>query len=99
MYERIAIEDHVCDIIAALCEIPTAQEEFRLGDGVWFDNHTNALTENQVEVDVTHSSSSCRPRPDQFCIHRVDGSTNMLLLTVEYKLPHKLLVENLQAGL
>ncbi|KAB8227255.1 uncharacterized protein BDW43DRAFT_317001 [Aspergillus alliaceus] len=44
-------------------------------------------------------SSSRRSRPDQFCIHRVDGDNSTLLTTVEYKPPHKLSVENLYAGL
>jgi serine/threonine protein kinase len=98
-YERIAVEDHVRDIISELCKIPAAREEFMLGDGIWFDNHTNALTESQVELDTNHPPNLRRPRPDQFCIHRVDGSTNSLLLTVEYKPPHKLSVETLRAGL
>ncbi|CEL07679.1 hypothetical protein ASPCAL10835 [Aspergillus calidoustus] len=98
-YERIAVEDHVRDIILELCKIPAAREEFMLGDGIWFDNHTNALTESQAELDAKHPHISRRPRPDQFCIHRVDGSTNSLLLTVEYKPPHKLSVETLRAGL
>ncbi|KAL4994947.1 hypothetical protein BDV10DRAFT_142818 [Aspergillus recurvatus] len=100
-YERIAVEDHVRDIISELCKIPAAREEFMLGDGIWFDNHTNALTESQAELDASHPHPhiSRRPRPDQFCIHRVDGSTNSLLLTVEYKPPHKLSVETLRAGL
>ena len=38
------------------------------------------------------------PPPDQFCIHRVGGA-NTLLMTVEYKPPHKLTVENLRVGL
>lgn len=70
-----------------------------LGDGIWFDNHTNALTESQAELDANHPPILRRPRPDQFCIHRVDGSTNSLLLTVEYKPPQKLSVETLRAGL
>ncbi|KAJ6101887.1 hypothetical protein N7486_004314 [Penicillium sp. IBT 16267x] len=98
-YERIAVEDHVRDIISELCKIPAAREEFMLGDGIWFDNHTNALTESQAELDANHPPILRRPRPDQFCIHRVDGSTNSLLLTVEYKPPHKLSVETLRAGL
>jgi hypothetical protein len=45
-YERIAVEDYVRDIISELCKIPAAREEFILSDSVWFDNHTNALTES-----------------------------------------------------
>ncbi|KAK5707299.1 hypothetical protein LTS12_028194, partial [Elasticomyces elasticus] len=44
-YERLAVEDHVHDIISELCKIPSAQDEFQLGDGVRFDNHANALDE------------------------------------------------------
>lgn len=57
-YERIAAEDHVRDIIAELCKVPAAREGFMLGDGVWIDNHTNALTENQAEVAISR-----RPKP------------------------------------
>lgn len=99
-YERFGVEDYVRDIIAELCKIPTARDEFGLGDGVWFDNHANAL--DPVETDqpqANEPSSSRRSRPDQFCIHRVDGDTSTLLTTVEYKPPHKLSVENLRVGL
>ncbi|KAF4213889.1 hypothetical protein CNMCM5878_009879 [Aspergillus fumigatiaffinis] len=92
-YERFAVEDHVRDIISELCKIPAAREEFGLGDGVWFDNHANALDE------VERSGSGTRPsRPDQFCIHRVDGQSNTLLTTVEYKPPHKLSVQTIREG-
>ncbi|BDD60316.1 hypothetical protein MAP00_005454 [Monascus purpureus] len=33
-YERFGVENHVRDIIAELCKIPAARQEFRLGDGV-----------------------------------------------------------------
>lgn len=92
-YERFAVEDHVRDIISELCKIPAAREEFGLGDGVWFDNHANALDE------VERSGSDTRlSRPDQFCIHRVDGQSNTLLTTVEYKPPHKLSVQTIREG-
>ncbi|KAF5856131.1 hypothetical protein ETB97_007835 [Aspergillus alliaceus] len=99
-YERFGVENHVRDIIAELCKIPAARDEFHLGDGVWFDSHANAL--DPVEVDLsqaTEPSTSRRSRPDQFCIRRVDGDTRTLLTTVEYKPPHKLSVRNLRAGL
>ncbi|KAJ5338325.1 hypothetical protein N7452_005053 [Penicillium brevicompactum] len=98
-YEQIAVERHVRDVISELCKIPAAREEFMLGDGVHFDNHKNALKETFDELSETELSNTRRPRPDQFCVHRVDGNTNSLLLTVEYKPPHKLSAENLRAGL
>ncbi|KZF24821.1 hypothetical protein L228DRAFT_243546 [Xylona heveae TC161] len=100
IYERFAVEDHVHDIVAELCKIPRAQREFRLGDGVKFDNHSNTLDEVDIGPSETNDTSNFQnPRPDQFCIHRVNGTTNTLLTTVEYKPPHKLSVENLRAGL
>ncbi|PLN79387.1 hypothetical protein BDW42DRAFT_128093 [Aspergillus taichungensis] len=98
-YERFAVEDHVHDIIAELCKIPNARDEFGLGDGVWFDNHGNALEEDDDEPEATAPPNARPSRPDQFCIHRVNGNTRALLTTVEYKPPHKLSVENLRAGL
>ena len=98
-YERLAVEDHVHDIILELCKIPSARDEFQLGDGVRFDNHANALDEIEVESEANLPSNSRPSRPDQFCVHRVDGDTSTLLTTVEYKPPHKLSVENLHSGL
>ncbi|KAJ5993340.1 hypothetical protein N7451_009064 [Penicillium sp. IBT 35674x] len=99
-YERFAVEEHVHDIITELCKIPAARNEFGLGDGIQFSNHTNTLNENQAtEASESQISSIHHPRPDQFCIHRVDGNTNTLLTSVEYKPPHKLSVAALRLGL
>lgn len=97
-YERLAVEDHVHDIVAELCKIPDAREEFRLGSGLWFDNHANALDEDD-EIDASQPSTTKPSKPDQFCIHRVDGTTSTLLTTVEYKPPHKLSLAILREGL
>ncbi|KAJ5161021.1 hypothetical protein N7492_006413 [Penicillium capsulatum] len=99
-YERFGVEEHVHDIIAELCKIPAACDEFGLGDGIQFSNHANSLARNEAfEADANQLSSTPHPRPDQFCIHRVDGNTNTLLTTVEYKPPHKLPVAALRMGL
>ncbi|OJD12968.1 hypothetical protein AJ78_06516 [Emergomyces pasteurianus Ep9510] len=99
-YERTAVEDHVHDIIAELCKIPDAQERFRLGDGIVFENHENLLqTSEESDVQLLDESSTKNPQPDSFCVHRIDDSTNTLITTVEYKPPHKLSVENLRVGL
>ncbi|KAI2895994.1 hypothetical protein CBS63078_8333 [Aspergillus niger] len=99
-YEQFGVEDYIHDIITELCKIPAAREEFCLGDGIQFDNHANAL--DAVDTDQSQTdkpSSSRRSRPDQYCIHRVDGNGSTIIMTVEYKPPHKLSVENLRAGL
>ncbi|KAJ5768136.1 hypothetical protein N7533_000719 [Penicillium manginii] len=99
-YERFAVEEHVHDIITELCKIPAARNEFGLDDGIQFSNHTNTLNENQTtQASESQISSIQHPRPDQFCIHRVDGNTNTLLVSVEYKPPHKLSVATLRMGL
>ncbi|GKZ39089.1 hypothetical protein AbraIFM66950_011847 [Aspergillus brasiliensis] len=99
-YERFAVEDYVHDIIEELCKIPAAREEFHLGDGIRFDNHANALDAADTDQSQTNKPpSSGRSRPDQYCIHRVDGDKSTIIMTAEYKPPHKLSVENLRAGL
>ncbi|KAF4240498.1 hypothetical protein CNMCM8980_001147 [Aspergillus fumigatiaffinis] len=98
-YERFAVEDHVHDVIAELCKIPEARQRFRLGNGVRFDNHANALDEVEVDPSEDQPANPHRSRPDQFCIHRIDDNNSTLLTTVEYKPPHKLSVENLRVGL
>ncbi|CAG8325322.1 unnamed protein product [Penicillium salamii] len=99
-YERFAVEEHVHDIITELCKLPAARDEFGLGDGIQFSNHMNSLNENEaIEADVSQPSNVHHPRPDQFCIHRVDDNSTTLLTSVEYKPPHKLSVTTLRMGL
>ncbi|KAJ5469740.1 hypothetical protein N7539_009358 [Penicillium diatomitis] len=99
-YERFAVEEHVHDIITELCKLPAARNEFGLGDEIQFSNHTNSLNENEApEADASQPSSVHHPRPDQFCIHRVDDHTTTLLTSVEYKPPHKLSLATLRMGL
>ncbi|GLA56090.1 hypothetical protein AnigIFM63604_004386 [Aspergillus niger] len=96
-YERFGVENHVRDIIAELCRIRAAREEFQLGNGIQFDNHANAL--DAIDSDQSKTDKSANSRPDQYCIHRVDCDKNTTIMTVEYKPPHKLSVETLRAGL
>jgi hypothetical protein len=94
------VEENVHDIITELCKLPAARDESGLGDGIQFSNHTNSLNENEaIEADASQPSSVHHPRPDQFCIHRVDDNTTTLLTSVEYKPPHKLSVATLRMGL
>ncbi|KAJ5737408.1 uncharacterized protein N7483_002533 [Penicillium malachiteum] len=100
LYEQIAVECYVRDIVTELCKIDAARDEFGLGDGIQFDNHTNSLNPNShTEANTLQPSSVHHPKPDHFCIHRVDGNTTALLTTVEYKPPHKLPTEILHKGL
>lgn len=96
--EQSGKDRHVQDVVSALCSIPAACKELRLGHGLRFDNHANALDDEAAEARETDVKSG-RMQPDQFCVNRLDDSTSTLLMTVEYKPPHKLSVENLCAGL
>lgn len=58
-YERFAVEEHVRDIITELCKLPAARDEFGLGDGMQFSNHTNSLNDNRApEADIGQPSSA-----------------------------------------
>ncbi|KAK9369507.1 hypothetical protein V1509DRAFT_638641 [Lipomyces kononenkoae] len=96
IYERASVEWNVSDVIAQLSKIPKAQEEFKLKDGIKFESPDFALS--PVASDKDEKSTLGRAVPES-CIYRVDGSTNTIFATVEYKPPHKLSVANLRAGL
>ncbi|KAL2823332.1 hypothetical protein BDW59DRAFT_173501 [Aspergillus cavernicola] len=96
-YKPATVEDHVRDIITELCKLPAACNKFSLSDGIKFSSHINLL--NKTKVSEVVSSSTPNPRPDQFCIHRVDHDNSTILTSVEYKPPHKLSVETLRIGL
>lgn len=99
-YERFAVEEHIHDIIIELSKLRAARHEFSLSEGIQFSNHTNSLNENEAtEADTSQPSSVHHPRPNKFCIHRVDGQTTTLLTSVEYKPPHKRSVATLRIGL
>lgn len=100
-YERNAVENYVHNIIQELCNIDGAREEFGLGDGIRFENHTNLLEADEgVDASASQLSQIERPKADSFFfIHRVDGNTHTLLATAEYKPPHKISVEAFRLGL
>ncbi|KAI2786099.1 hypothetical protein POX_h09866 [Penicillium oxalicum] len=98
-YERFAVEEQIYNIITELCKIPAARDEFNLGEGIQYNNHKNLLEDEIIDAYTNQSSSVHRPRPDQFCIHRVGDNTTHVLTSIEYKPPHKLSVATLHIGL
>jgi len=96
--ERFGKDHHIHEIVSALCQIQSAREELGLGHGFRFDSHRNALHEEAADAREADAAFG-RMQPDQFCVHRLSGESSTLLMTVEYKPPHKLSVENLCAGL
>ncbi|QQK47612.1 Protein kinase-like domain [Penicillium digitatum] len=68
--------------ISKLCKIDAARDEFGLGDGIRFDHHTNFFNpQGGSEANANQPSGIHNPRPDQSCIHRVNGNTDTLLTT------------------
>ncbi|KAK2750178.1 hypothetical protein FQN57_004674 [Myotisia sp. PD_48] len=94
-YLRVCVEYYVHDIIDEFCKIPAAKSQLGLAEGIQFENHANTLTDDEesesddsaVRLDY---SSTKNPVPDQFCIHRLDKATAVLVASAEYKPPHKL---------
>ncbi|KAJ8101324.1 hypothetical protein POJ06DRAFT_267480 [Lipomyces tetrasporus] len=83
-YEPLAVEDNVRYVIAELCKIPDAREEFKLEYGVQFDR-ANALADVESgRPDVEDQSSARLPVPDKF-FYRVKSNTNTLFTSAEYK--------------
>ncbi|RDK38062.1 hypothetical protein M752DRAFT_222738 [Aspergillus phoenicis ATCC 13157] len=104
--ERFTVESQVHKIITELCNIPAARGKFHLGTGVRFDSHANCLDDVEADreqdwtAEKDKEPSNCQnPRPDQYCIYQVDGDNDNLIMTVEYKPPHKLPVETIRLGL
>ncbi|KAJ5159176.1 uncharacterized protein N7500_008827 [Penicillium coprophilum] len=99
-YERNAVENYVRNIIEELCKIDAARQEFGLGDGIHFENHTNLLDADEGVETTDQPSKIEHPKADSFFfIHRVEGDTHTLLASAEYKPPHKLSVEDFHLGL
>lgn len=88
LYERIAVEDHVCEITEQLYKIPEARQEFHIGNGIRSWSHANTLEGNMT----------LNPYPDQDCMHRMD-ETDSLLMNFKSIPPNELTVESLRVGL
>lgn len=98
-YEWIVITTHVEYIITELCKIDDARDEFGLSDEMFFEHHKKTLDETELEESEAYQNGSLpESRADHFCI-RVDGGSQTLLTTAEYKPPNKLSVETFRAGL
>jgi len=111
--QRDTIETPVASIIGHLQSLDTVQDEFTLGDGIFFDNHPNSLSDAAEEVSQrlenlqpftpSHSIPSFSGlRADQICVYTAaedDYTLRRLAFVVEYKAPHKLNLASLRFGL
>ncbi|KAG5983908.1 hypothetical protein E4U55_006820 [Claviceps digitariae] len=100
IYDHIAVNTNVAEIITELCKIPAAKEEFQLGSAIRFDSHINALERTAAMSNATDQlSSTSQPKSDNYCRNVVDATTNVLLTCTEYKPPHKLPTATINLGL
>ena len=111
--QRETIETPVASIISHLQSLNTVQDEFTLGNGIFFDNHPNALSDAAEEVSqrlenlqpftpIRAIPSFSGLRADQICVYTAaedDDTPRKLAFVVEYKAPHKLTLASLRLGL
>lgn len=97
-YEYVALEQPVESIINQLCKYETAQEQFRLGDGIAFKDNSNSLRENKEQAENPATPTKPSGRADRYCVYKQENSALQLLFVVEYKPPHKYLIGNIKAG-
>ncbi|KAG6003408.1 hypothetical protein E4U21_002041 [Claviceps maximensis] len=99
-YDRSAVNDRVEEIIAELCKIPAAKQEFGLGTKLLFDSYTNTLEKTKItDSETKQISSHPRSASNNYCINVQDDNTKVLLTFTEYKPPHKLPTAAIHLGL
>ncbi|KAG4024915.1 hypothetical protein MFRU_090g00020 [Monilinia fructicola] len=112
--QRETIETPVASIIDHLQTVDSVQGEFNIGNGIFFDNHANSLSDTDEEVSQRlrnlqpFTPNHSRPPPvsgiraDQICVYTAtqeQGTLRKLAFVVEYKAPHKLTPASLRLGL
>ncbi|RAL63705.1 hypothetical protein DID88_003747 [Monilinia fructigena] len=111
--QRATIETPVASIIGHLQSLDSVQDEFNIGDGIFFDNHPNTLSDTAEEV--SQRLKNLQPftptrstplfsglRADQICVYTTaenKDTLRKLAFVVEYKAPHKLNLASLRSGL
>lgn len=95
-HQETEVENRVKEVVGQLVQLPAAQSDLKLGQGIFFENHTNTITEEpgQVEPAAKQSLST-----DQNCVYMENDNDRRLLYIIEYKAAHKLPDAFLRAGL
>lgn len=101
--QRDIVETPVTKIIEHLQSMDDVRNEFDLAEGIEFDNHLNALSDDAEEVTQRLEQQSLQPftprrpalykprlRPDQICVYTTVEGLRKPAFVVEYKAPHKL---------
>ena len=110
-FHEAAVEIPIRQAISTLAAAQLNGKDWNFGQGVFFDNHTNNLSDLEEEVQEglerlklanasNKSKRSVKPiRADQLCVFKNTTEEMQLLFVIEYKAPHKISKEILRAGL
>ncbi|KAL8728302.1 MAG: hypothetical protein Q9181_005385, partial [Wetmoreana brouardii] len=101
-FQQTAVQQYVEIALKDIASLPSFRPV--LGDGLKFHNHSHALQDGEAEVQAVKQKKagpSKVPQPsnaDQLCAVRI-GDETWLIFIIEYKAPHKLTLQILQAAL
>lgn len=101
--QRDIVETPVTQIIEHLQSVDDVRNEFDLAEGIEFDNHLNALSDDAKEFTQRLELQSLQPftprrpslskpwlRPNQICVYTTVEGLRKAAFIVGYKAPHKL---------
>ena len=86
-HQETEVENRVKDVVGQLVQLPAAQSDLKLGQGISFENHTNTITEEPGQVEPVPRQSLST---DQNCVYMENGNERRLLYIIEYKAAQKL---------
>ncbi|KAI9793444.1 MAG: hypothetical protein M1816_000338 [Peltula sp. TS41687] len=94
IFLRATNETPVGSILSHLATIPQVRTKFGLGNGLFFENHPNTLSDADQEV----IQKTRRLPPDQIGVY-TDEEQSSAAFVIEYKPPHKLTLQHLRMAL
>ncbi|KAL8903636.1 MAG: hypothetical protein Q9171_007340 [Xanthocarpia ochracea] len=96
-YHQTSVGTFIEKVVKQLIALPDARQELRLGEAMFFENHTNSLAIFPSQDE--NGEKLYRPKDaDQICVRRHHGN-NSAAVIAEFKAPHKATPELLTAGL
>ena len=111
-FMHIGVEDPVTAIMDELKTVVEVRSAFDVGNGIIFENHPSAISEDAEEVIAREAALSPPQTPghglglnqlrlDQICVYRSDEQPEKrtMIYISEYKAPHKLTAPHLRLGL
>ena len=107
-FHQTTVEDAIANVISTLVANNLHGENWTLGKGLVFDNHTNGLSDLDEDVRARLHLSAAPSEPqgrlkpipaDQICVLKTENEMAELLFVIEYKAPQKISKEILRTGL